>query len=364
MINRRMIRFLLLLLAGIVLLGPFASGEKSILLTFTGDCTIGCDEKYRREEDSFASVIAREGIAYPFERFRFLFDRDDCTVINLEGVLTDSVSEEDKSKTYRFRGDTSFAAILTEASVEACSLANNHIKDFGGQGLRNTQQTLTDNNIGWFWLMEPYIFEKDGIRIAFFSVDESSYRTVSEKLRKKMLQMKADGEVNAIVVCVHSGREYTAAHYPMQEKHGKVLTDYGADLVITNHPHVVQGLLIANNRTVCYSLGNFVFGGNSRIKSVSYRNRLLTSQYSLVVQARLDFSDDGVYLGQQVTLYPAFTSDDPVDNHYQPYPVLGKDAAAVMDAAQYDTQFTLPDIQATDDYSFVEMPYLSAEPDT
>ncbi len=355
------IGLLSVLLACLLLLCATASADKSILLTFTGDCTIGSEESKRKEPDSFVSVVSREGYSYPFAKFRPLFEQDDCTVINLEGALTDSNQEERKIKAYRFRGDTAFAAILTEASVEACSLGNNHIRDFGSQGIRATQDTLTASGIGWCLNMDPYIFEKDGIRIAFFSVDEASYIEYSEELRKEMIRLETDGEVNAIVVCYHNGVEYAARHDIPQEKRATKLIDSLADLVIINHAHVVQGIDIINNRTACYALGNFVFGGNKEIRDRVYGRRVLTSRYSLVVRARLDFADDGTYLGQQVTLYPAFSSDHPKENHYQPYPVHGEDAAAVIDAVQFDTKFPLPEITEAEDYPYVTMPYLPAE---
>lgn len=352
---------LLLMLIGAFLFSVSASAEKSILLTFTGDCTIGSEELKRDEPDSFVSVVKKEGYAYPFAHFLPLFEQDDCTVINLEGVLSDSKNDEKKDKSYRFRGETSLVAVLTEGSVEACSLSNNHISDYGKQGIESTQDTLTASNIGWFRDQTPWIFEKDGIRIAFFALHDTYYPEHSEGVRKQMKQMKESGEVNAVVVCYHCGREYTARHFNHQEDRSEVLTRFGADLVITNHPHVVQGIKIFHDRTVCFSLGNFVFGGNKEIRYWPYGNRVLTSRYCLVVQARLDFDDDGAYLGQQITLYPAFTSDDPEANHYQPYPVHGEDAATVIDAAQFDTNFQIPEITEAEDYPYVALPYLPAE---
>ena len=352
---------LALLLLAACLPAASSSAEKSVLFTFTGDCTIGSEEKKRHEPDSFISVVRREGIEYPFARFLPLFQQDDCTVVNLEGVLSNSSDDEKKDKAYRFRGETDLAAVLTAGSVEACSLANNHVGDFGKQGLRSTRQTLDEHNIAWFRTVDPYIFEKDGIRIALFAVDEATYVGSSEEIRRKIVQMKADGEINAAIVCYHSGREYTARHYRNQEEHSATLIRFQADLIISHHPHVVQGIRVLNNRTICYSLGNFVFGGNKEIRYWPYGNRILTSRYALVVQARLDFADDGTYLGQQVTLYPAFTSDDPEANHYQPYPVHGEEAALVIDAAQFDTDFRIPEITEDENFPYVALPYLSAE---
>ena len=50
-----------------------------------------------------------------------------------------------------------------------------------------------------------------------------------------------------------------------------------------------------------------------------------------------------------------------MDNHYQPYPVYGEDAAAVMDAVQFDTDFQLPGLTETDHCMSAVLPYLPAE---
>ena len=353
---------LLTLIAALVVYIP-AFAEKTVTFTFTGDCTIGGTELTREATDSFDTVVGLEGYDYPFRYFRDFFSQDDCTVINLEGVLTDSRGQERTDKTFRFRGQTDFVRILTGASIDAATLANNHILDFGQQGLNSTKNTLTENGIGWAYILDSYIYEKDGIRIALISLDEVAYNTMLPRIRKEMTRLKEEKEADAIIVCFHSGQEYRSTHSEEQERRGANLIRYGADLVIMNHAHVVQGIRQFNNRTICYCLGNFVFGGNNKLKGKSSFSRTTTSRYSLVVQARLTFSDDNTYLGQQISLFPAFTSADPEWNLYQPFPVSGDDAAAVIDAVQYDTDFQLPEITDQDGWSAIELPFLSAEND-
>ena len=86
-----------------------------------------------------------------------------------------------------------------------------------------------------------------------------------------------------------------------------------------------------------------------------------TALYCMVVRAELRFADDGTYLGQQLTLYPGFASDDPEWNHYQPRPVHGEEADRVIAAVQFDTPFPLPEITRTETFDYVELPYLEAE---
>ena len=92
-----------LLLAAACFLIPGARADKYITLTFTGDCTIGSEEKFRNSQDSFDSFAKREGYSWFFANFRDMFSEDDCTVINLEGVLYDSSYGEKTRKGFRFR---------------------------------------------------------------------------------------------------------------------------------------------------------------------------------------------------------------------------------------------------------------------
>ena len=92
-------RFFTCLILVLLLSAGTAMGEKTVLLTFTGDCTIGCTELTRGLPDSFDSIIDREGYEYPFLNYRDFFAEDDCTVINMEGVLSDSHADEQKGKT-------------------------------------------------------------------------------------------------------------------------------------------------------------------------------------------------------------------------------------------------------------------------
>lgn len=364
--RNRFVRFLTVLFLFSVLLSAYAGAQadRSVTLTFAGDCTLGSEESKRANENSFDAVISREGVTYPFANFRSLFESDDCTVVNLEGVLSDSPAGENTGKTYRFRGPAGFAGILSGSSVEAVGLANNHTGDYGPRGLQDTQRVLAEAGIAWFRSRTSWTLEKDGIRIAFFAVNsfqEPTFLNDLNWLRNEIMRVKQAGEANAVVVMFHSGNEYSALHTETQEKIARSFIDKGADLVVMHHPHVVQGVAVTGGRTMLYSLGNFVFGGNSEIRTEPYRMREVSSLYSLVVRIRLDFSDDGVYLGQDVVLYPAFTGSDAPHNNYQPVPVSGEDAALVRDAVQFDTAFTLPEITEEDGYSVIRLPYLNAE---
>ena len=354
---------LILLLLLLTISGAMA--EKEILMTFAGDCTLGGEGFNRNKEDSFFACVAKNGYDYFFANFRDLFDNDDLTVVNLEGVLTDSEFLENKKKTFRFRGDTEYVKILTGSSVEAVTIANNHITDFGEQGDRNTRKTLDENGVGWFRADKYYTFEHEGIRIVFFGLENSRYYSMRSKLAKQWKEMKESGEASAIVVYVHTGIEYVGEHEDYATKMATNLIDMGADLVLMSHPHVLQGTEIINNRTVFYSMGNFVFGGNSAIKKKTYQGvKEVTSLYSMAVQVKMTFTNDGRYLGQRAVIYPAYISDDPDVNHFQPKRLTLREAEPVRAAIQRDTAFELPELtEDANGLAVMEFPYVAATED-
>ena len=352
--------FLLLILLLVTVSGALA--EKNILITIAGDCTLGGEGFNRKREDSFFSFAEKYGYDYFFANFRDLFDNDDMTFVNLEGVLSDKTFLENKNKTFRFRGDTEYVKILTGSSVEGVSIANNHIVDFGEQGERNTRKTLDESGVKWCRSDKYFTFEKDGISIAFFGLENSKIYTFRPELGKIWKRIKDSGEAQAVVIYVHTGSEYVGEHSENTTKLAANLIDMGADLVMMSHPHVVQGTEVINNRIVFYSMGNFVFGGNSAIRYEKYGgNKEVTSLYSMVVQVNMTFSNDGQFLGQRAVIYPAYISDDPQINHFQPKRLSLEEAEPVRAAIQRDTAFTLPELKEDENgFAYMELPYTAA----
>ena len=361
---KKYIRFIIpfLLILAMLFTAGCAGAEKSILLTFTGDCTLGSEERTRELDGSFDQLAAKKGYDYFLANFREMFEQDDHTIINFEGVLSDNKAQETQKKRYRFRGPTDFVRILTGSSIEACSLSNNHIADFGKQGEESTKAVLDENGIGWFQNFKYYICEKDGIKVAFIALENKIVYNEFDKVKKMIIDLKDSGEANAIVICWHTGLEYRGAHETNTERTSQAMIRYGADLVVITHPHVLQGICVYNNRCIFYSLGNFVFGGNSAIRTEKFKlDKTVTSLYSIVVQVKLLFTDDGRYLGQQPVIYPVYTSSAAPANNYQPYRVNADDAVPIREALQEDTAFTIPEISiGADGLSRIDLGYLAA----
>lgn len=337
-----------LLLCCLLLASPAHAETTTLTFSFAGDVTLGCDEDWWDDDRAFPNVAEPQGYDYPFAKVQHLFAADDLTIVNLEGVLQDDTEGIAAARKYNFRGPTHYTGFLTHGSIEAVTLGNNHAMDFRQSGLASTQAALDAAGIGWMHNDTPFIFEKDGIKVAFLGYLQDAYHDRLPQMREIIRHLKEDEGCAAVVLNLHIGVEYAPEHHRTQRISALQGIESGADLVIMHHPHVIQGIDQFHNRYVVYSLGNFCFGGNRSIKP--------WHRPSLVAVATLTF-EDGRYAGQQLTLHPMHCTGT-AGNNYQPCPVTGEAALEVMELVDDDTDLPLPDYREGEG---VVLPYLAAE---
>ncbi len=318
---------------------PTGENIRKVTLTCTGDALIGCSEGVRKKgagSYSYDTYIEKYGYAYPFAGLYDLFSRDDITFVNLENVLADSIKGGFSKSRLVFRGSSDYARILTAGSVEVVTLANNHSENYGVEGIEKTVAALEAEGIGYcgttFGLNAYYIHEVGDIKVGFVGAYpryNADNRTRNQAQLKACFDACKEAGCQVIVASIHCGGEYNKQHADMQEKYEKLCKSMGANLVIGNHPHVPQGIHVADGVTCLYSIGNFTFGGNTGVDEV------LSVIQSYVAQFDLYFDGDA-YLGHQLTIWPIHISGTSPENNYQPVLVSGADAERVMKLIQND----------------------------
>ena len=88
------------------------------------------------------------------------------------------------------------------------------------------------------------------------------YQTMNvSTLKAKIAEAKANSDF--VVVCVHWGTEKETSPDCWQLKQAPLLAEAGADVIIGDHPHVLQGITYYGNTPCIYSLGNFWFNSSS-----------------------------------------------------------------------------------------------------
>jgi len=230
-----------------------------IKISAAGDCTLGVDINGLGGgcfDDEFEK--AGKNYSHFLENVKPIFERDDLTIVNFEGTLSESGTRQDK--VYAFRGNPLYAKILSMASVEAANLANNHSMDYGEIAFSDTKKHLKENGIKAFGKNEYEIIDIKGIRIALLG---TSLLTYAERINFSKVMEKAKLEnPDIIIASFHWGEENSYTPTNDQINYAHLAIDLGADLVLGHHPHVLQGIEKYKGKYIAYSLGNFCFGGN------------------------------------------------------------------------------------------------------
>lgn len=289
-------------------------GETTVRLTFLGDCTLGGTTGSANYGKGFVRTVRERGLAYPFAKLLPLLSKDDLTVANLEGVLSENTEDKQK-KEFNFIGSPEYAKILTLGSIECAGLSNNHALDFGSGGKADTVAALAKEGVAYFDDDTVTVLDKNGARVgvmgSLFGVDEAK--------AKRQIRALREAGCTAIIHCLHMGEEYARAPTAGQRANAKLLSRLGVSLVVGHHPHVAQGMEIFGHMPVVYSLGNACFGGNHAPKDLD----------AVLLQVEIRFSQ-GSAVSQQLTFWPISISGQAKRNDFQPRLLSGADAERVM----------------------------------
>lgn len=291
----------------------------TITISAAGDVTMGnyVGQDYTWSFREMYSNVEDEG--YFFENVSDIFSADDMTIVNLEGVLTFS-EELAPDRTYNIKGDPEYARLLTYGSVEAVSMANNHRLDFGEAGTADTLKALEPTGIVYAYDTNVGIYETKGIRIGFVSVNEVGWGQGVEKLMKDGIAKLQEEGVDLILACCHWGIEREFYPNEFQQKFGRECIDWGADLVIGHHPHVLQGVEEYQGKYIIYSLANFCFGAN--------RNPV--DKDCMIAQQTFTFVDGVKQEETEFRVIPCSVSSVTNRNDYKPTPAVGEEAQRIL----------------------------------
>lgn len=292
-----------------------AKQPRSVTITATGDCTFATDINAVREL-GFDAYAEKYGNEWFFKNVEDIFAEDDLTIVNFEGTLSDRGEREIKQ--FAFRGNPDYVNILSQSSVEAANLANNHSMDYGMVSLEDTKLHLDNAGILHCRGEEDVtITEINGIKIGLVGINYLNDQMKTE-LEAAIKKAKDEG-AELVILSIHWGVEKATSPNSEQIKAAHTAIDCGADLVIGNHPHVLQGLEKYNGRYICYSLGNFSFGGNnspSDTDTALFRITLTIDNGELL--------DDGCF-----EIIPCSISSAEGYNNYQPTPAVGDKKARI-----------------------------------
>ena len=290
---------------------------RTLTITATGDCTFATDVNASREL-GFVSYAERYGTDWFFDNVRDIFEEDDLTIVNFEGTLSDR--GERAIKQFAFRGDPEYVNALSDSSVEAANLANNHSMDYGEISLIDTKKYLGEKGILHCRGEEDVaITEINGIKVGLVGINylNDVMRTELEAAIKKAKDLGAE----LVILSIHWGIEKATAPNADQIDAAHTAIDCGADLVIGTHPHVLQGFEKYKGRYICYSLGNFSFGGNNAPSDMD----------TAIFRQTFTLKGDELVDDDNFEIIPCRISSADGYNNYQPTPATGAKRDRIID---------------------------------
>ena len=198
--------------------------------------------------------------------FKYIYDnvRDEISAADVAFVNQETLLGGKALGYYgypNFNGPQEAGDALVDAGFDVVCVATNHMCDMNEAGLRGTldywdKQPVT--LIGGYRNAEDYekirIHEKDGIKIAFLAYTYDPYSTNGMKLpssselitpiyneeviRRHVAAAKEISDI--VIVNMHWGQDSSFTVNNEQKKYAQILADCGVDVVIGEHPHVLQ----------------------------------------------------------------------------------------------------------------------------
>jgi poly-gamma-glutamate capsule biosynthesis protein CapA/YwtB (metallophosphatase superfamily) len=263
--------------------GVVEPAEPTVRLLFTGDINPGrCIAQVALRYDDFT---------IPYQLVVNELSSADITIGSLDGSISDMAPPEACPQDYPYSSNLIGPARTVEglayAGFDVMTVATNHALDCGslgwgcnGQILADTRRNLLGQNIQPVGIGDslsqaraPVIVERQGVRFAFLAMNAvSGDATWVSDSRPGTAPLSADtimdvtaditaarSVADVVIVLPHWGVEDGAVQVDERAWAAQMIAA-GADLVIGNHPHVIQAVeTYPRGGVVAYALGNFVF---------------------------------------------------------------------------------------------------------
>lgn len=280
-----------------------SSNSVDITLSAVGDIMVHDDQlkaQYNQNSDSYY-------FDNNFEYISSYIDSADLAIANLETTLA---GKDAKYSSFpKFNSPDSLANALYNTGFDVVSTINNHTYDRGSNGLYRTLKIIESEGLESVGTRNTssednfLIKDVNGIKLGItsFSYGEISKSTTSlnglpissndennlnvfdskdvnkafETIKNTLDNMNTN-ETDLQVLVVHWGNEYHRNPSEFQKKLAQMLCDYGVDIIIGSHPHVVQPIEMiksdenTNETLVIYSLGNFLSNQRKEIIKKNY----------------------------------------------------------------------------------------------
>lgn len=248
-----------------------------------------------------AQTIGQGEFATLFGGFENYSRSADLAITNLECPLTNSNNPIQKTGP-NIKSSLNNIQPLKYAGFGLVTLANNHIMDYGPEGLQSTMEVCNKEGINYVGAgrnldeaRKPFYQNIKGKTVAILNIAENEFcTTTGEEPGANPLNTitnyydikEAKKHADLVILISHGGREHYNLPTPKLRERYRFFIDSGADIVVGHHTHCFSGHETYKGKNIFYSLGNFIFDYKKK-----YQKGLWTQGYAVLFKINDDVID-------------------------------------------------------------------------
>lgn len=228
------------------------------------------------EERKFSEIFSNELVD--------IIKSADYSLVNFESPIVEDVYKPITKCGPNLRCSSKAADAIKYAGFSAVTMANNHILDFGKEGLNKSIECCKKNGIDVVGVgnnlkeAEKVLYvERRGKKLAIINCCEHEFSIATDTtaganplnpIRQYYSIKEAKNNADYVLVIVHGGHEHYQLPSPRMQETYRFFIDAGADVVVNHHQHCYSGYEIYNGKPIFYGLGNFCFDEGSNTTKI------------------------------------------------------------------------------------------------
>ena len=277
-------------------------------------------------------LFEKKDVAALFTDTVSLFEGNDINFVNLECALTDWQQDIEKFGP-PLKATVNTAETLKLLGVNYCGLSNNHVFDYGVQGMKDTFQALDQAGIIYTGFGKDYedsrrnlVITKGEERIAIVAVCEHEYSyALEDRMGSRPFDeydtiediRQAKETCDRVIVIYHGGKEHCKYPSPRLRRLCRAMIRNGADVVLCQHSHCIGCYEQYEGGHILYGQGNFHF-----IKA-ALANPALSATWNSCLAVKYDTKENVmefiplVVEGSGITLAKGQEKDEIMESFYK-----------------------------------------------
>lgn len=209
------------------------------------------------------------------EKIREIIKSADFSFVNFESPIVETGYKPIPKCGPNLRCTKEAAEAVRYAGFTGVTMANNHILDFGADGLNRSVECCKSQGLDIVGVGENLhdaekilYLEKEGKGLAVINCCEHEFTIATETevganplnpVRQFYAIQEAKKNADYVLVIVHGGHEMYQLPSPRMQETYRFFIDAGADAVVNHHQHCYSGYEMYKGKPIFYGLGNFCF---------------------------------------------------------------------------------------------------------